>query len=287
LKYAVVGANGQLGQAFLRIFGPEAIGLTRAQVDLTRPKEARGALEAIRPDVVINCTAYNAVDKAESDPAAAFAVNTWGVRDLTAICQALDCVFVHFSTNYVFGLDRAGRAPLSEAALPGPVSVYGASKLAGEYLVRALSPRHFVVRTCGLFGMIRPDSARRSFVELMLHLSTQGQRIRVVNDQTCSPTNTDDLAAATLSLLRTKAYGLYHLTSAGECTWYEFARTIFELAGLRVDLSGVSSADFAAPAQRPEYSVMGNEAYRRLGLAPIRPWQEALAAYLRERNAGR
>jgi dTDP-4-dehydrorhamnose reductase len=280
----VVGADGQLGQAFQRVLGPKSIGLTHAQADLTRPEQMRGVLNAIQPDIVVNCAAYNAVDKAESDPSTAFAVNTWGVRDLAGICQAMDCVFVHFSTNYVFGLDKAGRTPLSETDLPGPVSVYGASKLAGEYLVRALCTKHFVIRTCGLFGTVRPRSARRSFVELMLHLAEQRQKISVVNDQTCAPTNTDDLAAATLSLLRTKDYGVYHLTSAGECTWHEFARTIFEIGGLSADLKGVSTADFAARAERPVYSVLANAAYRGLNLTPVRHWREALAAYLRERK---
>jgi dTDP-4-dehydrorhamnose reductase len=286
LKYAILGVNGQLGQAFLRILGQEAMGLTRAQVDLIRPEGMRAVLEKLRPGVVINCSAYNAVDKAESDPVLAFAVNAWGVRDLARICQTLGCVLVHFSTNYVFGLDRACRKPLGETALPGPVEIYGASKLAGEYLARAACSKHFVIRTCGLFGLVRPDSARRSFVELMLHLAGQGQRIRVVNDQICSPTLTDDLAARTLELLGTKAYGLYHVTSAGECTWHEFARAIFDLAGVSADLHGVSSAQFGAPAPRPEYSVMANEGCARLGLAPMRHWNEALAEYLRERRVG-
>ena len=157
--------------------------------------------------------------------------------------------------------------------MPGPVSVYGLSKLAGEYLVRAFCPRHFVIRTCGLFGVVEPGTARRSFVELMLHLAEKGQRIRVVDDQVCSPTRTDDLAAATLSLLKSAAFGLYHVTSAGECSWHEFARSTFALAGIDADLHAVASSDFGAPAQRPAYSVMANEAYGRLGLPPIRHWQ--------------
>jgi dTDP-4-dehydrorhamnose reductase len=285
LKYAILGVNGQLGQAFVRIIGQEATGLPRAQADLMQPEQMRAVLETLRPDVVINCTAYNAVDTAESDPVTAFAVNAWGVRDLAGICRTLGCVLVHFSTNYVFGLDRLCRTPLRETHLPGPVGVYGASKLAGEYLARAVWEKHFVIRTCGLFGVVQPGTARRSFVELMLHLAEQGQRIRVVNDQVCSPTRTDDLAAATLKLLETEAHGLYHVTSAGECSWHELAQNIFELTGINADLQGVSSPEFGAPAQRPAYSVMANEAYGRLGLPRIRHWREALAEYLRERTS--
>jgi dTDP-4-dehydrorhamnose reductase len=283
LKYVILGAQGQLGQAFLRLLRHEAIGLNRDRVDLIKPDPMREVLNALHPDVVINCTAYNWVDKAESDPITPFAVNAWGVRDLARICRSLDCIFVHFSSNYVFGLDRARRTPYQENDSPGPVSLYGTSKLAGEYLVRSECAKHFVIRTTGLFGLVQPGTARRSFVELMLHLAGQGGPIRVVNDQICSPTCTDDLAAATLNILTTGAYGLYHLTSAGECTWHEFARSIFELAGVNRDLHGVSSADYGASAQRPEYSVLANDAYRNLGMTPIRHWREALADYLRKR----
>ena len=286
MRYAILGANGQLGQAFMRILGPAAVGLRRPQIDMSKPAELRTILAQLRPGVVLNCTAYNQVDKAESEPEAAFAVNAWGVRDLAQICRELDCVFVHFSTNFVFGLDRQRRTPLSETDLPGPESVYAAGKLAGEYLARSVSAKHFVIRTCGLFGMIAPEETRRNFVEIMLHLAGQGKPVRVVNDQICSPTRADDLAAATLRLLRTQAYGLYHLTSAGECTWHEFARTIFELAGVKADLHAISSAEYAAPAKRPSYSVLANAAYNRLRLEPMTDWKAALATYLRDRTAG-
>jgi dTDP-4-dehydrorhamnose reductase len=284
LKYAILGASGQLGQAFSRILGPQAIPLTRTQADLNEPDAVRKLLIRLRPDVVLNCAAYNLVDKAETDPAAAFAVNAWGVHSLARVCQELGCVFVHYSTNYVFGLDRDGRTPLAETALPGPVSVYGTSKLAGEYLVRAACSKHFVIRTCGLYGRTQPGTGKRSFVELMLHLASEGKPIRVVNDQICAPTRTDDLAAATVPLLGTGTYGLYHLTSAGECSWYEFAKKIFELANVKADLTGVSSVAFAAGAARPAYSVLANAANERLGIKPLPDWRDALTIYLRERE---
>jgi dTDP-4-dehydrorhamnose reductase len=283
LKYAILGARGQLGQAFLRVLGPEAIALTRQQIDMTKPGEIRAVLEAVQPEVVVNCTAYNWVDKAESEAATPFLVNALGVRDLAGVCHALGCVLIHYSTNYVFGLDEARRTPYREDDSPGPVGVYGTSKLAGEYFARTACAKHFVIRACGLYGVTEPGSTRFSFAELMLHLANKGGPIRVVNDQICSPTRTDDLVEATLALLATGAYGLYHLTSEGECTWHEFARAVFELAGKKVDLHGVRSEEFAAPAARPKYSVMANEAYSRLGLRPIRHWKESLAIYLRER----
>jgi dTDP-4-dehydrorhamnose reductase len=286
LRYAILGANGQLGQAFMRILGTEAVGLRRPQMELTKPVELCTLLTKLVPDVVLNCTAYNQVDKAESEPEAAFAVNAWGVRDLAKICRDLDCVFVHYSTNFVFGLDRQRQTPLNEIDLPGPESVYAASKLAGEYLARSVWAKHFVIRTCGLFGLIAPEETRRNFVEIMLHLAKQGKPVRVVNDQICSPTRADDLATATLRLLATEEFGLYHLTSAGECTWHEFARTIFELAGIKADLQAISSAEYGAAAKRPAYSVLSNAAYNHLGLEAMPDWKVSLSTYLRDRSAG-
>lgn len=279
MKYAILGAGGQLGQAFLRTLGDRAVGFVRAQADLARPQSLRPALESARPDVVINCAAYNHVDQAESDPAGAFAVNAWGVRDLAALCQSLDCVLVHYSTNYVFGLDRTRRSPYLESDLPAPNSVYGASKLAGEALARSYCDKHFIIRTAALYGVAGPGT-RRSFVELMLHLARQKQKIRVVSDQVVAPTRTEDLAAATLALLETKAYGLYHLTSTGECTWHDYAGAIFKLAGVDATLTGVTSAEYGAAAPRPSYSVLANAAYDRLGLPAMRDWRSALKDYL-------
>ena len=287
MRYAILGANGQLGQVFSRLLGNRAIPLARDQADLTEPETLRATLTSVRPDVVLNCAAYNLVDKAESDPAPAFAVNAWGVGALARICRDLDSIFVHYSTNYVFGLDRECRTPYAESALPGPISAYAASKLAGECLARAGCAKHFVVRTCGLFGVTRPAGGKRSFVELMLHLAKEGKPIRVVNDQVCAPTRTDDLATATLALLGTGAYGLYHLTSAGACSWFEFARAIFEIAEVKADLTGVSSVEFGAPAARPAYSVLANHSYAQLGFRPLPDWRDALAAYLAERQEPR
>ena len=268
MKYALIGANGQLGRDLQPRLQGEVVPWTRAQADLTRPAELRAALESLRPDVVVNCAAYNFVDKAESDPAAAFAVNAWGVRDLSLACRDLGCLLVHFSTDYVFGLDETRRTPLAETDAPGPVCVYGLSKLAGEYLVRSLCPRHFVIRTCGLYGVWGSGGKGGNFVETMLRVAGQGKPLRVVADQTCTPTYTVDLAVASAALAATDRYGLYHLTSGGACSWHEFARTIFELAGVKADLTPIDSREFAAPARRPTYSVLSAAAYGSLNLPP-------------------
>ncbi len=284
MKFVLIGARGQLGRDMQSRLSGEVVAWTREQADLTRPTELRAALGALRPDVVINCAAYNLVDKAESDPNAAFTVNAWGVRDLALICRDMGCVLGHFSTDYVFGLDENRGAPWTEAGAPGPVSVYGLSKLAGEYLVRSLCPRHFVMRTCGLYGVWGSGGKGGNFVETMLRVAGLGKPLRVVADQMCTPTYTVDLAAAAAALMATDCYGLYHLTNSGSCSWYEFAQGIFERAGIKADMTPITSAEFGAAARRPMYSVLSTSAYHALGLPPLRPWGEALTAYLDERR---
>lgn len=284
MKYALIGAAGQLGRDLAPRLTGNVVLLTRTETDLTRPDSLRTALTQLRPDVVVNCAAYNFVDKAETEPEVAFAVNAWGVRSLATVCRDLDCTLVHFSTDYVFGLDEARRTPWTEDDAPGPASIYGLSKLAGEYLVRAICPKHYVIRTCGLYGVWGSGGKGGNFVETMLRVAGQGKPLKVVSDQVLTPSYTVDVATATAALIGTGRYGLYHLVNASECSWYEFARTIFELAGVKADLSTITTAERKDPARRPGYSVLATEKYRRLGLAGIRPWREALAAYLEERR---
>jgi dTDP-4-dehydrorhamnose reductase len=284
VKYAVIGSAGQLGRDLVPRLAGDVVPLTRDRADLSRPELLRATLTEVRPDVVVNCAAYNLVDRAEAEPEAAFAVNAWGVRHLALACRDLDCVLAHFSTDYVFGLDDNRRTPYAEADAPGPVSVYGLSKLAGEYLVRALCPRHFVIRTCGLYGVWGSGGKGGNFVETMLRLASEGKRIPVVADQVCTPSYTVDVATATAALLGSRRYGLYHLTNAGATTWHEFARTLFETAGVTADLTTTTSAELARPARRPSFSVLASDAYQAHGLPPLGPWREGLAAYLEERK---
>jgi dTDP-4-dehydrorhamnose reductase len=284
MRYAVLGAAGQLGRDLCPRLSGVVTALRREQANLTQPDTLRSTLTTLHPEVVINCAAYNFVDKAETEPDAAFAVNAWGVRALATICRDLDCVLVHFSTDYVFGLEESRRVPYHESDTPGPVSVYGLSKLTGEYLVRALCPRHFVIRTCGLYGVWGSGGKGGNFVETMLRLAGQGKPLRVVADQICTPSYTVDVADATTALVQTDRYGVYHLTNAGSCSWYELAGTSFELAGVQANLAPITSLDYGAPARRPAYSVLAAGAYDALGLPAVRPWREALTAYLQERQ---
>jgi dTDP-4-dehydrorhamnose reductase len=280
---AVLGAAGQLGRDLCPRLPGEVTPLDRTRADLTNPDLLRATLTDLRPEVVVNCAAYNFVDKAESEPDAAFAVNAWGVRQLARLCRELDCTLVHFSTDYVFGLDTSRTAPFQTADAPGPVSVYGMSKLAGEYAVRAECPKHFVLRTCGLYGVWGSGGKGGNFVETMLRVAGQGKPLRVVADQHCTPSYTADVAEAAAALIATGRYGLYHVTNSGATTWYELARTVFELSGVTADLTPIPTSGYPTPARRPGYSVLALDALAAAGVPAPRPWRAAVGAYLDER----
>ena len=285
MKIAVLGALGQLGRDLGPRLAGDVVPLARADADLTQPAYLRQRLTEVRPDAVVNCAAYNFVDQAESEPEAAFAVNAWAVRHLTQVCRELGCLLVHISTDYVFGLDADRHVPWTEADAPGPVSVYGLSKLAGEYLVRSSCPQHLVIRTCGLYGLWGTGGKGKNFVETMLRLAREGQPLRVVADQRCAPSFTADVAQAIAALIERRAVGLYHVTNEGACSWFEFAREIFHLAGLNPELVAITSQQRGAPARRPTYSVLALDRFQALTGWRPRPWQQALAAYLRDKQS--
>jgi dTDP-4-dehydrorhamnose reductase len=223
------------------------------------------------------------VDECEDRADMAFAVNALAVRDLARTCRAIGSVLVHFSTDFVF--DGEKRSPYLEEDRPGPLSVYAASKLAGEHFIRAYTERAFVIRTCGLFGRAGCLEKGRNFVETMLHLRASGKTsIRVVSDQVVTPTPTSELAVAIARLIRTEAFGLYHMTAEGSCTWFEFARAVFELSGYDPSIVvPVDSASYGSKARRPAYSVLENGRMKKIGLTVFSTWRESLAAYLREK----
>lgn len=276
----VIGAEGQLGRDLCRRFGSLAVGLTHRDVELRNPATLQRKLTWLRPRVVINTAAFNFVDDAETRADEAFEVNALGVRELSLACRELDCVLMHFSTDYVFGLDAARREPYSEDDLPGPINVYGTSKLTGEYFVRSLCPKHFVVRTCGLYGHHGSGGKGRNFVNTMLRLVREGRPVRVVADQVCTPTATADLADAMLRLIETDAFGLYHWTNSGQCSWHELACEIFRLAGLTVDCTAITTAEFGGRARRPAFTVLESRCWNELDLSPPRTWQDALREFL-------
>ncbi|NOX56332.1 MAG: dTDP-4-dehydrorhamnose reductase [Planctomycetes bacterium] len=285
MRVAVIGALGQLGTDLCHKLGDEAVPLTHDDVELTEPDSIRRALDRAAPEYVVNTAAYNLVDRAEDEPERAYAVNALGARNLATVCADRDVPLVHVSTDHVFGLDRDRTKPYRESDAPGPVSVYGVSKLAGEYFVRSLCKRHFVVRTCGLYGKAGLSGrGKGNFVETMLRLGRERPEVRVVDDQRCTPTATVDLAHAIVRLMQTDAYGLYHVTNAGDVTWFEFATEIFRLAGFETRVVPVRSDEFGAKARRPAYSVLDCEKLRAVTGFKLRSWRDALSEYLSRRS---
>lgn len=279
MKILLTGANGQLGSDLRPALAKhELIATTRNMLDVTHPTQAREFIFAHKPDVLLNTTAFNKVDASEADASEALRVNALAAQQLALICRDLDIPLMHISTDFVF--DGLKHSPYVESDLPNPLSAYGASKQAGELLVRAAWPRHFIIRTCGLYGVAGSSGKGGNFVNTMLRMAKEGKPINVVGDQICTPTSTQDLAAQLALLIETNAYGTYHVNNHGACSWHEFAAEIFKLAGLQADLNPISSQQFGAPAVRPPYSVLQNAALQTLGLDHMRDWHEALAEYV-------
>jgi len=284
MKILVIGASGQLGQEFFKLRSRhELIPLNHAEVEVEAPESVQARLERHRPEVVVNLAAYNKVDEAEDRPERALGVNALGALHVARAAAQVNAAVVFVSTDYVFGAEEGRQRPYRESDAPGPLGVYGVSKLAGEHLVRVANPRHFIIRTCGLYGVVTSHKGW-TFPELMLKKAQAGEKLRVVQDQVLTPTYTLDLVRAIIAVLEKGAPGLYHLTSAGACSWYEFARATLELAGVRAEIEPVSSESFSARARRPAYSVLASERLAALGLEGLRPWREALKAYLVEKG---
>lgn len=277
----VVLGNGQLGTALAALGGPAIRVFDRAILDLGDAGAIEPALTAAGPEVVINAAAYNKVDEAERRPDLAFAINAIAPAAIARACAAIGARIIHVSTDYVFN-GALGR-PYLEDDLPAPLGVYGASKLAGEQLVRAYAgDRALIVRTSAVFGTAGAEVGKGgNFVRSIVRQAAAGQPLRVVNDQTTCPTYAPDLARVILSLADSPAGGLLHVTNAGACTWYQFAQAILELAGLDVPLTPTVSEPLPDRARRPAYSVLSGARLAALGIT-MPPWRDALARYLGE-----
>ena len=283
LRIAITGAGGALGFELARALAPRSPeALDRGALDVTDGPAVTARLRDLRPDVVLNAAAYNRVDAAEDEPAEAFRGNALAPLNLARACREVGALLVHYSTDYVFGGEAS--EPYDEDARPLPLGVYGVSKLAGEHLVRATLAEHLVIRTCGVYGRHAPHG---NFVATMLRLARSGKPVRVVDDQVVAPTAAADLAEKTVEVLdrweRTGSrdlLGLWHMTNAGSCTWHGFAKAIFEEAGLDVDLAPTTTEAYGARARRPSYSVLARHHLRRVGLADLRPWRDALREHL-------
>ncbi|MFC1946134.1 dTDP-4-dehydrorhamnose reductase [Chloroflexota bacterium] len=288
MRLLLTGAGGQLGTDIQKAAaGAELLPLTHDELDITDNAAVSKACRDFSPDVIVNTAAYVRVDDCETNRDGAYAVNALGAGNVAAAARETGAKLVHISTDYVFGGGETGlERQLTEEDVPVPVNVYGASKLAGEEKVRQSWHRHFIVRSSGLFGVAGSSGKGGNFVETILRLAVKCGALTVVKDQRLSPTYTHDLAAKILELVATDGYGIYHVTNSGTCSWYEFAGEILRLAGLKVKISPVTSEQYPRPAGRPRYSVLDNACLRLLGRDNMRPWQDALAAYMAEREQG-
>jgi dTDP-4-dehydrorhamnose reductase len=290
MKVLLLGSTGQLATALrprLAGAGHQVVCLTHDMCDLASPPAVDRQLDAHAPEAVINTAAFHQVDRCETAIEDAFLINSYGPRALALACAARRTTLVHVSTNYVF--DGRQREPYDETAAPNPLSVYGLSKLAGERFVQRYAPRHFLVRTAGVYGRHAGRKAGENFVERMIaaavhHRSTGGNPLRVVNDQIATPTYAGHLADAIVRLLETTAFGLHHVTNSGACNWWEFAQAILERAELSVEVQPVSSAAFGAAAPRPASSALVSCRAADAGIGRLPTWEEGLEAYFRERN---
>jgi dTDP-4-dehydrorhamnose reductase len=280
MKVLVAGAAGQLGRDMALAAGNaghDVVGFGRAEMDVTDADSVRRRLELERPDMVINCSAWTDVDGAESAEEAAFAVNGAGAGNIAAGAREVDAAVVFVSTDYVF--DGQKGSPYVESDQPAPQSAYGRTKLAGEEATAAANKRHFIVRSAWLFGI-----GGGNFVETMLRLASTQNEVLVVRDQVGSPTYTWHLAYGVVRLIEGIEYGIHHMAAAGQCSWYEFAREIFEQAKAECKVLSGTTEMLGRPAPRPPFSALTSQREHAIRLPS---WQDGLAGYLAQRQAER
>ncbi|OGZ05581.1 MAG: dTDP-4-dehydrorhamnose reductase [Candidatus Lloydbacteria bacterium RIFCSPHIGHO2_01_FULL_54_11] len=281
-RVLVVGRDGQLGHDLMRALSPAfvALGVDHAGLDITDRKATEKKVEEVKPDIVLNAAAYNKVEEAGRDPSRAYLVNALGPYHLAVAARAIGVPVLHVSTDYVFpGTKKSG---YKEGDETHPLNVYGASKEAGERLVRIGNPDHWIVRTSALFGIHAGGGKGYNFVTKMLSLAKEGGEVRVVADQFTAPTYTRDLADGIRELLAKEVpCGTYHLVNEGSATWHDFAREIFRRSGLRTKLTKTTTADSGTTIDRPKRSILKNKKLKALGIG-LPPWEDALGRYLTE-----
>lgn len=287
MKILITGANGQLGRAINvlakdsghELINTDAPGVEPNDVikklvslDITQFYETDAVMLRYKPDVVINCAAYTNVNACESNEELAYKVNAIGAENLAKAADLYGARMVQVSTDYVF--DGSADHPYVESDPVNPQSVYGITKQKGEKLAASHLSRLYIVRTAWLYG----DG--NNFVKTMLGLAKQGKPVKVVNDQFGTPTSAMELARMIFKLITKEEYGIYHATCEGSTSWYEFAKKIFEMAGIEADLSPVTSAEYVTPAKRPAYSVLENKHFYEVFGVKMMEWEEALSEYI-------
>lgn len=276
MKVLVTGVKGQLGYDVVKELerrGLEAVGVDIEEMDITDKESVSDVIGQAGVDAVIHCAAYTAVDAAEDNEEICRKVNAEGTQNIADICKRLDIKMLYISTDYVFGGE--GERPWEPDDERDPQSVYGQTKYEGELAVQNTLEKYFIVRIAWVFGI-----NGKNFVKTMLKLAETRDSLTVVNDQFGSPTYTYDLAKLLVDMIQTDKYGVYHATNEGICTWYEFACAIFREAGIPMNVSPVTSAEYAAKAKRPANSRMSKEKLVENGFEKLPTWQDALHRYV-------
>ena len=280
MRVAIIGSGGQLAYDLEQVYADvDLVKITEQEMDVTDRNAVMAKLTGAKPDVIINTAAFHKVDDCEKNPFYSFDVNCYGALNVARAAAEMGSACVFISTDYVFGGKKM--TPYIEEDCPDPISVYGASKVAGEIVTASCVPKHFIFRTTGLYGK-NVSLKGHHFVGLMLKLGRERDEVRVVTDQVLTPTSTLALARKMREVIEAGHYGLYHLTCEGACSWYEFAREIFAQAGLTTKVTPTTSEEFKTVARRPAYSVLENRKLKSIGLSDMPNWQEALREYLTE-----
>lgn len=279
----VIGGRGQVGSEIVQHFADKrVIAPSHEDLPIESAEAIKRALTLYAPDVLINCSAFHQVDKCEQEPERAFDINATKVGAAAAACADRGIPFVTISTDYVFAGDL-GRA-YTEFDLPRPLNMYGVSKLAGEHLAMAANPKTFVFRISGVFGRTGFSNKGPTFVELMISKAERGEPIKVVDDIIFSPSYAVDVAESLRRIVENEVGGLFHLTNAGECSWYDLAVEAIRRAGLSADVQRTNYAAGPGAVQRPMYSSLAHEEIRRRGYPDLPTWQSAVGAYVAERK---
>jgi dTDP-4-dehydrorhamnose reductase len=275
MKVLIIGSEGMLGHDLVDILSREnEVKTTNINtLDITNINKTIETVKEVNPDVVVHAAAFTNVDGSETNPDMAYKVNALGTRNVAVACKEADSAMVYICTDYVF--DGLKGTSYYEYDQTNPLSVYGKTKHIGEIFIRDILNKFYIVRSSWLYGIHGPN-----FITTMLNLAENNKQINVVNDQIGSPTYTVDLSKAIAKLIKKPAFGIYHITNSDSCSWYEFAREIFEIAGIDVELVPVTTEEFPRPAPRPKYSVLENYNWKLEGFPEIQSYKTAMRQYM-------
>lgn len=277
----VTGSSGQLGQSlqFIAKNHPDIdfVFCSSEQLDIVNFDNCETIFSKYKPDYCINAAAYTAVDKAESEPEKAHLINVIGSKNVAQVCKKHNAILLHISTDFVF--DGEKTSPYNEEDITNPIGVYGKTKLEGEQIIHSILKKHFIVRTSWLYSQFG-----NNFMKTMLRLASERDSLSIVNDQIGTPTNAVDLAEALINIIQKTNnsqlaignFGIYHFSNEGECIWYDFAKKIFEIHKIEINLNPIPTSGFPTPAKRPKYSVLDKSKIKKVFGVEIMNWEESL-----------